>query len=940
GVVITPRQMFRHQTVASLAAASAEPTATPGDPAASVHGPVPLLPMQRWFLDRPLRDRHHFTQSVLVSVAADTDAELLARAIEGLVERHAALRARFVAGPDGWCQHIAAPGGHDPVGCAHVDLSTLPPAERTAALTARCAALKAGMDLDRAPLLRAALFTLDPAGPRRLLLAAHHLVVDAVSWHVLLEDLADGYRRLAGAEPPTPAAPTGSVRDQAEALARYADSAELRTERGYWAAARVDGRPAGSGYGELAGSRDMTVELDEAATTALLTSAGRLPGTRITDVLLAALVTAWRRWTGEPELAVDLEGHGRDEVSAEVDLHRTVGWFTALYPVRLGCPDPDDAAGTLRATSAALRRVPHGGIGFGVLRHLCGELADLPVPQVSFNYLGRFDPAGSAGTLFGPATEDSGPDSGVGGAREHRIEINGGVFGGRLRMTFGYSPDHDDTAAVRRLAEGYLATLADLPGEPVPAGQPGSLAGQPVPAGQFGTGGQLCTGSPVPATDRDRYPLSPLQQGLLFHALTGEEPGQYVVQVELRLRGALRAEVARRVWQDLAARHPVLRTSVHWRDRDEPVQVVHDRVEIGVEEVDCRDDPGRLRDWLAADRAAGFDLAAAPLLRVALVSLADESHVMVVTSHHIILDGWSSARLLAEFFTGYARAAVGRVLDAAPARPFGDYLDWLAAQDRPAADRYWRRRLAGFTQPTRIGGDADAPDQSGARTVDLVVTLPEDRTARLVEFARREHLTLSTVLHTAWAVVLGRHTGTDDVVFGSTVSGRPPELPGVESMLGLFINTLPVRVALPHDGPVRDVLRQAQDDLLELRDYEYSSLADAQRVVGLPAGQPLFDSILVIENYPAPTDGEDGGLTVEQVSTREQTSYPLTVAVTVGRELLVRLSYRPDRWDATGARWLVDQLLTALESMAAHPERPTGRVDVLAGDELRAVRTD
>ena len=918
GVPITPRQMFKHQTIAELAAAQASALAR--TTTAPVTGPVALLPMQRWFFDRPWRNRAYFTQSVLVSVPADVVPELLTRAVASLVDRHPALRARFVLSDDGWTQHIAAPGGHDVVDCRHVDLSVLPADQRAAALTAESVALKGSFELARPPLLRAALFTVDETAPRQLLLIAHHLVVDAVSWHILLEDLAENYTRLSAGQAPAAPAATASIRDQAAELTRYADSDELRRELDFWSG-QVDDAPRGGSNGSWDTGRSVTIELDETRTAALLTGSAQVPGSRITDVLLAALVTAWRQWSGQPDLAVELEGHGRDELTGGVELDRTVGWFTALYPVRLSCPRPEDPADTLRRARDVLRRIPHGGIGFGVLRHLRGELAALPVPEVSLNYLGRFDPAGSAGPLFGESTYDSGPDAALDGERAHRIEINGGVFNGRLRMTFGYSPQRDAADAVQRLAEHWAALLTDY--------------AQPV--GSAGTRELV-----EPAETRGHgAPLSPLQQGLLFHALSAGDDdqraaGQYVVQVQLRLRGQLRTDLVRRVWQELAARYEVLRSTVRWLDVNEPVQVVHPQVDIPVEQIAAAEG---LDDWLAADRRAGFDLAAGPLLRVALLRHSADSHTMVVSNHHIILDGWSSSRLLETFLTAYRQAAAGHALTAEPVRPFADYLTWLADQDAGTAERYWRRRLAGFGQPTTVADDS--PDTVAPEPVDLVVTLPATDTARLVGAARREHLTMSTLLHTAWAVVLGRHAGSDDVVFGSTVSGRPADLDGIESMLGLFINTLPVRLTLPHDRAARDVLHRTQDELTELRDVEYSSLAEVQRLVGLAPGRRLFDSILVVENYPAPTGGgHDDGLTVEQVATSERTSYPLTVAVTVGEQLLVRLSYRPDRWDARRAGWLVDQLLTALDSLAHHPDRSIGQTPVLTGDEQHVLSDD
>ncbi|MDQ1558188.1 MAG: hypothetical protein QOD32_1248, partial [Pyrinomonadaceae bacterium] len=312
----------------------------------------------------------------------------------------------------------------------------------------------------------------------------------------------------------------------------------------------------------------------------------------------------------------------------------------------------------------------------------------------------------------------------------------------------------------------------------------------------------------------DIYPLSPMQQGMLFLALNAPGSGMYVEQVTYTLRGELDLAAFERAWQHAAARHAVLRTSLLWEDAGEPLQIVEQEVKVPFAREDwCAlphaEQETRLRAYLEADRRRGFDLAHAPLFRLAIFRVDTGAYRVVFTHHHVILDGWSIAVLLDEVIAAYGAYAAGDIPRLPEPRPYRDYIEWIVSQDQDAAEHFWRERLAGFAEPTLIKPTPAGKSIEGSKE-ELRVTLSDELSGRLSELARASQVTLNTIVQGGWGLLLSRYVGRPDVVFGATVSGRPPALAGVEQMIGLFINTLPVRVQVGTDVSVTAWLRQLQ----------------------------------------------------------------------------------------------------------------------------------
>ena len=435
-----------------------------------------------------------------------------------------------------------------------------------------------------------------------------------------------------------------------------------------------------------------------------------------------------------------------------------------------------------------------------------------------------------------------------------------------------------------------------------------------------------------------RLPLAPLQHGMLFHALAAPGSGVDIEQMVCTLRAPVQAPLLQAAWEQVVARHTILRTAFCWED--EPVQVVHSHVALPWSEEDWSavsdDDRTRqLADLLRADRHRGFAMDVAPLLRLTLLRFGAADHRLVWTFHHALLDGRSFPIVLGEVFALYRAALAGRALELPAVRPYADYIAWRAAQDFSGSAVYWRDRLRGISAPTPLTVD-DLPGETSQPTQgDREVHLSSELTAQLQELARTLEVTLNTFVQGAWALLLHRYSREDDVIFGVTRACRRETLEGAEGMVGLFINTLPMRVAVSPELSLPDFLRAVRAQWLEMRPHEHTPLAKIQAASEIPGGRPLFDSIVVFENYELNEALREPGrcLEVDDFRLYEQTNFPLTLAAYAGSSLRLRLEFDQQRFAGTTIERVLGHLKVVLTAFAREPALTLGRVPILSEHE-------
>ncbi|MFL9670798.1 amino acid adenylation domain-containing protein [Variovorax sp. AB1(2024)] len=925
GWKLTPRQMFDQQTIAELAEV-AEPedavTAQAGV-GGTVEGMVPLLPFQAEFFETGMPRRNHWNQALLLHSREPLDLPALESALVAVMEHHDAFRLRFGQDADGAWRQACEPLPEN----WHQGLLWVSQSKDAAGVEALCDEAQRSLDLEQGPLLRPLAIKLAD-GSWRLLLAIHHLVIDGVSWRILLEDLGHAYARLRAGEPVVLPAKTGSVKDWALALQAHA-AAHGDEELAFWrtltrASAEL---PCEHPEGANTQAERVSVELrlDRARTHALLKKVPAAYRTQVNDVLLTALGRALCAWSGHERLLVMLEGHGREDLlPAGVDLSRTTGWFTSLFPVLL---DPSGSpVDALKRIKESLRNIPAKGLGHGALKHLGSEaqrqvLRALPSPQLVFNYLGQVDSGFDAQAPWRLADENPGAAIHEAAPLMHEFIVNGQVLEGELSLTVSYSHARHERqtvqAWVRRFEEELDALIAHCAA--------GARGVTPSDFPLAGLGQAELDALPVPvAALEDLYPLSPMQQGMLFHGLLEPHDGSYVNQlaVDVEHLDPMRLRAA---WDAALQRSAILRSGflVHG---DTPLQWVAASAAMPWIEQDLRDsaDPDAALEALAREQQAqGFDLARPPLMRMLLARIGKRRHRLIWTHHHLLLDGWSAAQLMAEVLRRYD----GQPPVPTPGR-YRDYIAWMAARDPQAGERYWRTVMGTLEAPTRLFSALRPPVQPGTGKARHRSALDVSGTARLQHVARRERVTFNTLMQAGWALLLGRHTGQDTVVFGATAATRPAELRGAEQMLGLFINTLPVVVPLRPGQRVGEWLRALQASQVAAREHEHTPLHEIQAWAG-GAGQGLFDSLLVFENYPVDQvlrESAPGGLVFSAVRTQADTSYPLSLLIHQGNTLELDWLYAQELCDEAVIVRLAAQLQALLLALAEDSEKPLAQL--------------
>ncbi|WP_245814107.1 condensation domain-containing protein, partial [Rhodococcus marinonascens] len=976
GLGFTARAVFEHKTIAGIAGAAE--TVEPGTEVLEEFegggvGRIPLTPIMYEMLERGSFD--DFSQALLLTAPADAGEDRLRAALTAVLGRHDMLRSRFYTEGSTWVFETTPAEGVS----ADRLVSRVPTTAAPGSLTfdelvvSEGAAAARRLDPERGIMIQLVWLAPRSAGVRgRLLIVAHHLVVDGVSWRVLLPDLATAWLQLSAGQPPALAPVGTSFRRWAHGVRDSVDTGAHIGELAHWQHVLggrdplIGARAIEPAIDTMRTTERVHIEVSPAVTDAVLAQLPDVFGGGVNGGLLTALALAvveWRRAGGADEHSVllTLEGHGREEEAvAGADLARTVGWFTSVFPVRLTVPGMDlaevfgggHAAGVLiKAVKEQLAVVPARGVGFGVLRQLDDTtrpiLAALPAPQISFNYLGRQGGQHTGelreiGWIPDPHAPNllaaSGPDMAVAAAIDINALVVDGPDGPRLTASFAYPTGvlrDADVAALadlwRRALDG-LATHAVLPsaGGLTPSDLPLVSVNQP----------QIERWERRYPVLRDVWSLSPLQSGLLFHAtLTAETIDPYTAQLRLDLEGTVDTTRLRAAAAGLLGHHPSLRAAFVYDEAGAPAQLIVDDVDVPWREVDLTAYGSAVDTELARlldeDRIARFDLARPPLLRLMLIRTAPDRYVLAMTNHHIILDGWSMPLLVRELLVRYATGESGA--GSPEPRTFRTYLEWLAKRDADSSARAWERALDGLEEPTLLAPGA-SPDQNEV-PAEVDITLPDKVIEELGVLVSRLGITMNTVIQAAWGLLLSRLLSRDDIVFGATVSGRPPQLPDVESMLGLFINTLPVRVQPNPDETLAQLLTRLQVEQASLLDHHHTGLADIQSRAGLGN---LFDTLSVFESYPIDKTGfgEDtdiAGMRVTALDARDATHYPLTLLSFLEPHLRLSLRYQPALFDRAAVGTLAARLTGILETIATAADTKVGALDLFTPGERALV---
>ena len=896
GLPLAPKHLFEHQTISELAACAdtLAPAAVPQTTKPRAAGAVPLTPIQQWFAGQPLDDPHWWNQAFLLDLTQPLAAEALRAALERVLAHHDAFRLRLRQnGASALAQFYAeAPGAFH--------FETVDDAEALPTATERA---HRAMDMETGPVFGAVL------APGQLFLTAHHNVIDGVSWRIVLEDLEAALQGRAL----TP--PTDSYQAWAQALGQQA--AAFEPERAFWqnlAGAIAPALPPNvsePGANTEESVSVATAVLSAEETARLLTDLPTRTRARIDEILLTAVAMAFREVTGRTALTLHTEGHGREDAIQGVDVSRSVGWFTALYPVRLDLGSGSTTAEALRAAKGQLRAIPHRGLGWGLLGF---SQSTAQRPDVVFNYLGQFDGLVAGSSLFALSSAATPPWHGPRNRRAHAVEIDAFVRHGQFIAEFRLSRALHQEATRHALARAFEQSLRAL------LAVESALAPTDFPLVEM-TEAQLASLGAV----QDVWPLSPMQAlQIQAAAVKGGAPAD---QWHCRLRGPLDVPAFQAAWRAVLERHPILRATLAPLGEDFMAAAIHPASSTDALAA------WKIEDWRGLDAAAQATALAGllrdeaqrplraeqpPLLRFTLIRLAEDEHFFLWAAPDWMLDGWSWPIVFRDLSRLYARQTQVQTPSAAlpPAKSYRDYVAWLASHDSAPDEAYWRQELARFHQATPLPLDKPAASSAGRAESTRDISA-EDWTAT-VEVARVRNLTPNAAVMAAWAFLLARASGENDIVFGAAFSGRPAEVPGIDGIVGPCTANLPIRLRVDALAAPLDLAAAARSQLFAASEHQCASPLQVQDWSGLPWRERLFDSLVVFQNYEVDEDARRLGPSValSDFTGPVHGSYALTLIATPHHGgLRLQLMRQPSRCSAERA----DAILSALASLLRQP---------------------
>ena len=939
-MTITTRLLIEEKTIRNVLArieTKASPAPAPKSPLQAaraeiaVSGEQRLLPGQLLGLCSARPEKYNDTQFVWIDLPADISRQTLDSALSAVTARHDVLRLKFRETAAGWVAQYRPDLAQDML--VEIDLAEIAPNSRPRFLAEAVSSAQASLDIKQGRLCKG-LWVKD--GPRQQLLwIMSQLVVDHPSWRVLVRDFQAALEcRSLG--PKTSTYQEWGVRVHDETF-----DSSLQEEKPFWMrqlalpAARLKldavAEPDSDSIGPPLEETSEQIEVALNVTDAALDRANNYYGTHTRDLLVAALTRTLGERLGSDSIRIDLESPGR-LVSDAMDFSGTVGCFSARYP-KYFAEVRTDLGRHIRETREQLAAVPRDGIGYGMLSWLAQdeelqsarERRDFHEPDVLFRdpVLVEFDRR--SGCSVSPRRR-----------RSHALRIDTDMRAGVLWFRFDFSNQQMQRQEISTLADHFVRTLQEII-EHCTGGGLAETTMSPFPLAGISRADLCGLRSKYPGL-QDIYPCTGMQQGLLLYSRREQAGGAYLTQLRIDLED-VDAGRMRQSWQTLLDRHEILRTAFVDTDQSSLLQVVCAEVELPWRELDLRAafDERSFEALLEKERVTPFDVEVAPLMRVLLARLTDRRYYLVWTHHHALADGWSMALLVRELFDIYASDGRSHVKPA----PYKDYIGWLQTRDHAAATRYWREYLQdarGVTDPvaqliaTRAA-DASKRDEQRVHTVELSA----QTTAVLKELAKSESVSLGTLMLAAWGLLLVKYSGEKDVLFGYTVSGRPAALPGIESMVGLFINSLPLRLQATGERRLGDLLEDIQRQQLDHEEQGFVPLADIQRLGGLRAGQTPFNSLVVVENFPLDrallAARPVGGARILDIHGTGQSSFALNLVVYPGERLRLDLAYQTEAFDAAASLAILRHLAQILTSFGVCVDQKVSQVSLLTSEE-------
>jgi len=901
-----------------------------------VVGNVALTPIQKDFILNGDVSMHHFNQSVMLESQEQIDEVRLRNVLNGLVAHHDMLRATY----DGQRQEIK-PYQEDKHFALFVHNCTdIVDAKQLAqTIEATSNEIQRSINLETGPLLKVGLFQSETKD--YLLMCIHHLVVDGVSLRILLEDLTTSYQLLKNGKAITLPKKTNSFKEWRQALGRYYESDRLKKELPYWEAVKKQIESGNIVFDKSKDSKQLKVlniSLSKEKTSQLLYEAPQSYYADLNDILLTSVARGIARATGNKIVSINLEGHGREEIGEDVIIDRTVGWFTSMYPVVLNGID-EDIEHDICYVKETLRRVPGRGIGYGVLKSFKEGVLEGVMPTVTFNYLGEFV-SNHQDELFLPSRLLRGDDVSCENTFRTAISIDSVVVEGTLMMMISYDASKYTAEFMNALYQEVMKQIDDVLEHCLHTTSP-----KPT-ASDFG---ELTWSLETFKQVKEKFakqgdviehilPLTGMQEGMLFHKLLNPKSTEYVNQITFAINSVVSEALLEQSLNLLITKHQSLRSRIVHKEVDEPRQVVLKERAGDFTVLDASEES--LQDIYHQDVLRGFDLESDHLLRMILIKLAEAEYRLIVSAHHIILDGWSTSLMMNDFLSFYDQLAKGKSETDLLAlftkqTEYSDYIHHTHSKGSKAGEHYWQDLLSGYEGKGEVPSCNRLDVAITASVKEKEIALTEEETTKLEAVAQSCHVTINTVVEASWGILLQRYNHEKDVIFGKVVSGRNANVPGIEQMVGLFINTIPVRVTSSDELTFKALMIKLQEQALASGEYDHHTLADIQRTSGL--GSQLIQTVLVFENYFA-QESKSNQLNLSLENSREEMNYDLSItAYEKEGQLRLQVMYQPHKYSEFKALNVLEKLKVILQDVSSNPDKKISAIQTMPEKEKQRI---
>ena len=897
-------------------------------------GAVPNSAIVDFFFNLNLPKPNHFHQSLSAETIAPLDMNAFKGALDAIVNHHDMLRALVKDGS----LFVRFADEDKLYRLFEFDCKNLNENEISETILKKGTEIRSTFDIQNEGMMRVAVFHLSNRDV--LLMVIHHLVIDGVSWRIIKEDLADSYKALAQNKPVQLPQKTHSYRDYCEALRKWHSSPMAKQENAYWQRQRqaMDKESSSAGNDYSRQFAKTTLQIDEKHTDLLLHKSSTAYNTGINDLLLTALGRSYFKLTGNRSLSVQLEGHGREQFDKDLAIDRTIGWFTSTYPVLLHDLG-SDLRHDIRNVKESLHAIPNNGFGYSQLFGVNIE----GMPLVSFNYLGEMDAEQTEESFFVPTSYRTGLDISEKNTFGASVNLNGSVTDGVLSFEMNYDksvlPDEFADSFVQ-LFVSEIAAIAEhcaaATSTEITASDLGETAWsddefQSV-CNSFGKHGE---------TLQRIYPLTPMQEGMLLAYITNPDTEAYRMQTAFSMKALPTREQLETVMELVAQQYETLRTSIIFHDVQEYRQAILDR-KLPVRMVDISNEAKPEVAFLHVmekDRKAKFDIQHDALFHLVCAKTGEKSCYLSLFMHHIIVDGWCLPLINDAFLKALHHVMLNVEIQPFTVKPgqYESFVRELKSKDFDASLDYWKNLLTGYSTKAIVPKDKNIPAKERSLKASHAIEIDGETVKKLQTFCKDESLTINSVLELTWGLVLQTYNRTDDAVFVKVVSGRSGTSQNVENVVGLFINSIPVRVRTSSDMTVCEAVRQVCTQASESNEHDFCPLSEIQQQSEL--GMDLFQSILAFENYPTNDDKDVANpLGIEPFEVVEPNINEITIAAySDDNRMTILMKFANDMYRDDTIKRTLRMMKNILCNIAENPYCKISELSLLTNDETEAL---